>query len=163
MRRTCGCSTTAHPCPLTCPALVPLPHPPQGEKWKQTTVRTALAFPGFVSVIFLSLNFMVWGQRSSGAVPFGTLCALVFLWCGISVPLCFVGSYFGYKKPAPEVRWLAEEECMRLRGGDGGAACLPCLLPRWRPRRLLTALPICPTPTPPTGPCAHQQDPAPGA
>ncbi|PRW59585.1 transmembrane 9 superfamily member 7 [Chlorella sorokiniana] len=74
----------------------------KGEQWKRTTVRTALAFPAFVSAIFLSLNFMVWGQRSSGAVPFGTLCALVFLWCGVSVPLCFVGSYFGYKKPAPE-------------------------------------------------------------
>ncbi|KAL4429596.1 hypothetical protein ABPG77_008645 [Micractinium sp. CCAP 211/92] len=74
----------------------------KGEQWKRTTVRTALAFPGFVSAIFLTLNFLVWGQRSSGAVPFGTLCALVFLWCGVSVPLCFVGSYFGYKKAAPE-------------------------------------------------------------
>ncbi|KAL4458390.1 hypothetical protein ABPG75_013255 [Micractinium tetrahymenae] len=74
----------------------------KGEQWKRTTVRTALSFPGFVSAIFVTLNFLVWGQRSSGAVPFGTLCALVFLWCGISVPLCFVGSYFGYKKPAPE-------------------------------------------------------------
>ena len=24
------------------------------------------------------------------------------LWFGISVPLVFVGSYFGYKKPAPD-------------------------------------------------------------
>lgn len=157
----------------------------QGEQWKRTTVRTALAFPGFVSAIFLTLNFLVrvavgrctlrvcqarlaqrthcswrhvlcggsklcrqrsktagctqpighssphpapallqvWGQRSSGAVPFGTLCALVFLWCGVSVPLCFVGSYFGYKKPAPEVRgavgqgwtlWLQAAACMGL-------------------------------------------------
>lgn len=45
----------------------------------------------------------MWGQKSSGAVPFGTLFALCFLWFGISVPLVFVGSYFGYKKPAPEV------------------------------------------------------------
>ena len=45
----------------------------------------------------------VWGQKSSGAVPFGTLFALCFLWFGISVPLVFIGSYFGYKKPAPEV------------------------------------------------------------
>jgi transmembrane 9 superfamily protein 2/4 len=86
------------------PPSPPRPPTPQGEQWKQTTLRTALAFPGFVSAIFLTLNFLVWGQKSSGAVPFGTLCALVFLWCGISVPLCFVGSYFGYKKAAPEVR-----------------------------------------------------------
>ena len=44
----------------------------------------------------------MWGQKSSGAVPFGTLFALCFLWFGISVPLVFIGSYFGYKKPAPE-------------------------------------------------------------
>ena len=36
------------------------------------------------------------------AVPFGTLLALFMLWFGISVPLVFVGSYFGYKKPAPD-------------------------------------------------------------
>lgn len=45
---------------------------------------------------------LIWGEKSSGAVPFGTLFALCFLWFGISVPLVFVGSYFGYKKPAPE-------------------------------------------------------------
>ena len=54
---------------------------PQGENWKRTTVRTALTFPGVVSAIFLTLNFLVWGQKSSGAAPFGTLCALIFLWC----------------------------------------------------------------------------------
>ncbi len=35
-------------------------------------------------------------------MPFGTLFALFFLWFGISTPLVFVGSYFGYKKPPPE-------------------------------------------------------------
>jgi transmembrane 9 superfamily protein 2/4 len=45
---------------------------------------------------------LVWGQKSSGAVPFGTLFALCFLWFGISVPLVFVGSYFGFKKPAAD-------------------------------------------------------------
>ena len=74
----------------------------QGEEWKKTTLKTALLFPGVVFAIFLSLNFLVWGQKSSGAVPFGTLFALCFLWFGISVPLVFVGSYFGYKQPAPE-------------------------------------------------------------
>ncbi|GAB4822112.1 hypothetical protein N2152v2_009158 [Parachlorella kessleri] len=74
----------------------------KGENWKRTTLRTALTYPGAISSIFLTLNFLVWGQKSSGAAPFGTLCALIFLWFGISVPLCFIGSYFGYKKPAPE-------------------------------------------------------------
>ena len=74
----------------------------QGDQWKQTTLQTALLYPGTVFAIFLGLNFLVWGQKSSGAVPFGTLFALCFLWFGISVPLVFVGSYFGYRKPAPE-------------------------------------------------------------
>ena len=76
---------------------------PQGEEWKKTTLKTALLFPGVVFCLFFALNMLVWEQRSSGAVPFGTLFALCFLWFGISVPLVFIGSYFGYKKPAPEV------------------------------------------------------------
>lgn len=53
----------------------------------------------------------MWGQKSSGAVPFGTLFALCFLWFGISVPLVFIGSYFGYKKPAPEVGHCLSDFC----------------------------------------------------
>jgi len=41
----------------------------------------------------------IWGQKSSGAVPFGTFFALLFLWFGVSVPLVYVGSYAGYKAP----------------------------------------------------------------
>lgn len=74
----------------------------QGEQWKKTTLKTALYFPGVCFCIFFCLNFLVWGQKSSGAVPFGTLFVLCFLWFGISVPLVFVGSYFGYKSPAYE-------------------------------------------------------------
>ena len=70
--------------------------------WKSVTIRTALMFPGVAAVIFFCLNLLVWGQRSSGAAPFGTLLALVFLWFGISVPLVFAGSYLGYKKDAAE-------------------------------------------------------------
>jgi transmembrane 9 superfamily protein 2/4 len=66
--------------------------------WRMTTFRAALTFPGIVSIIFLTLNFMVWGQKSSGAVPFGSMLALIFLWFGVSVPLTFIGSYVGYKR-----------------------------------------------------------------
>lgn len=74
----------------------------RGEEWKKMTIRTALMFPGVCFVIFFALNMLIWGEKSSGAVPFGTLFALCFLWFGISVPLVFVGSYFGYKKAAAE-------------------------------------------------------------
>jgi hypothetical protein len=47
----------------------------KGENWKRTTVRTALTFPGVVSAIFLTLNFLVWGQKSSGAFRLRSRCA----------------------------------------------------------------------------------------
>lgn len=74
----------------------------KGDQWKKTTIRTAFFFPGICFVVFFILNLLIWGQKSSGAVPFGTLFALCFLWFGISVPLVFVGSYFGFKKPPPD-------------------------------------------------------------
>jgi transmembrane 9 superfamily protein 2/4 len=74
----------------------------RGAAWKRNTLRTAFFFPGVVSCIFLFLNFMAWGQRSSGAVPFVKILYMIFLWFGVSIPLCFVGSYFGYRRPAPE-------------------------------------------------------------
>lgn len=175
-------------------------------------MRTALAFPGFVSAIFLTLNFLVrallhglppvvdpfgllpaqrlftrlgnmpghvsppphlpldtlqpaqvWGQRSSGAVPFGTLCALVFLWCGVSVPLCFVGSYFGYKKPAPEVRLAAVpplHRAGRVASMLLGAGCLwalPTGLPiaSWSDGPMSPKQPPSPPLHPQAGPGAH--------
>lgn len=48
--------------------------------------------------VFFLLNLVLWTQGSSAAIPFSTLIALLALWFGISVPLTFVGAYFGYKK-----------------------------------------------------------------
>merc|ERR1712054_55096 len=70
----------------------------KGTAWKKNTLMTSLLFPGIMFGVFFFLNLLVWGQKSSGAVPFGTLFALLFLWFGISVPLCFVGSWFGFRK-----------------------------------------------------------------
>ncbi|WOH01136.1 hypothetical protein DCAR_0520517 [Daucus carota subsp. sativus] len=74
----------------------------KGTEWKKITIQTAFMFPGIVFAIFFVLNALIWGEKSSGAVPFGTMFALVFLWFGISVPLVFVGSYVGFRKPAME-------------------------------------------------------------
>ena len=74
----------------------------RGEAWKAMTARTALLFPGVVFATFFGLDLMLWGEASSGAVPFGTLLALAFLWIGVSTQLTFVGSYFGFKKPPPD-------------------------------------------------------------
>jgi len=74
----------------------------KGADWKINTIMTALLFPGVIFAVFFVLNTLIWGEKSSGAVPFGTMFALVFLWFGISVPLVFIGSYFGFKKRAVE-------------------------------------------------------------
>ncbi|XP_073309674.1 transmembrane 9 superfamily member 7-like [Primulina huaijiensis] len=74
----------------------------KGTEWKRNTLKTAFMFPGILFAFFFVLNALIWGEKSSGAVPFGTMFALVCLWFGISVPLVFVGSYLGFKKPVIE-------------------------------------------------------------
>jgi len=74
----------------------------KGKNWKQCTALTAILYPGITFSIFFLLNLCIWGEKSSGAVPFLILLELVGLWFGISVPLTFFGAYFGYKKPAEE-------------------------------------------------------------
>mmetsp|Transcript_3504 Transcript_3504/g.6697 ORF Transcript_3504/g.6697 Transcript_3504/m.6697 type:complete len:619 (-) Transcript_3504:88-1944(-) len=103
----------------------------QGEDWKLTTLLTALLYPGILFVVFFVLNLFIWGQKSSGAVPFLTLFAVLLLWFGISVPLVFVGSYLGYRsKPIelpvrtnqvprqiPEQQWFLRPVFAGLIGG----------------------------------------------
>lgn len=69
-----------------------------GADWKQTTLLTAFLYPGLFFAIFFILNLFIWGQKSSGAVPFTTMFAMLCLWFGISVPLVFLGAYFGFRK-----------------------------------------------------------------
>jgi len=72
----------------------------KGTEWKRNILLTSCLFTGIIFSIFFILNFFVWGEKSSGAVPFGTLFALLVLWFGISVPLVFLGAYFGYRRKA---------------------------------------------------------------
>eukprot|EP00928_Gymnodinium_smaydae_P022078 TRINITY_DN1865_c0_g2_i1.p1 TRINITY_DN1865_c0_g2~~TRINITY_DN1865_c0_g2_i1.p1 ORF type:complete len:629 (-),score=158.57 TRINITY_DN1865_c0_g2_i1:158-2044(-) len=74
-----------------------------GEDWKTATLLTATFYPGIFFIIFFVLDMFIWGQKSSGAVPFTTMFALLLLWFGISVPLVFLGSYFGFRKDAIEL------------------------------------------------------------
>jgi transmembrane 9 superfamily protein 2/4 len=70
----------------------------KGVDWKRNIILTSCLLPGVVCSVFFVLNFFVWGEKSSGAVPFGTMFALLVLWLGISVPLVFLGAYFGYRR-----------------------------------------------------------------
>ena len=71
----------------------------KGKLWKQTTILTAMLYPGITFSIFFLLNLTIWGEKASGAVPFLILLELFGLWFGISVPLTFFGAYFGFRKP----------------------------------------------------------------
>ena len=70
----------------------------RGTEWKLTTLKTALMFPGIIATIFFTLNLFIWGEKSSGAVPWTTLLALLVMWFCVSVPLVFLGAYFGYRR-----------------------------------------------------------------
>jgi transmembrane 9 superfamily protein 2/4 len=101
------------------------------DEWKKTTLLTALFYPGIFFGIFFVLNLFIWGQKSSGAVPFTTMFALLMLWFGISVPLVYLGSFKGFKKDAielpvrtsqlprqiPEQPWYTHGIFMSLVGG----------------------------------------------
>ncbi|XP_007237573.3 transmembrane 9 superfamily member 2 isoform X2 [Astyanax mexicanus] len=69
-----------------------------GENWKTNVLLTALLCPGMVFADFFLMNLILWVEASSAAIPFGTLVAILGLWFGISVPLTFLGAYFGFKK-----------------------------------------------------------------
>ncbi|XP_033227639.1 transmembrane 9 superfamily member 2 isoform X2 [Belonocnema kinseyi] len=69
-----------------------------GEKWKSNVLLTAMLSPGVVFSLFFVMNLIFWAKGSSAAVPFSTLVALLALWFGISVPLTFIGAYFGFRK-----------------------------------------------------------------
>merc|ERR1719375_1150653 len=46
----------------------------KGDNWKRITMLTASLFPGTVFCCIMLLNTFLWIKRSSGAIPFGTLC-----------------------------------------------------------------------------------------
>lgn len=70
----------------------------RGRKWRRTALLTATLYPGIVFTTCFFLNFFIWGKHSSGAVPFTTMLALLCLWFGISLPLVYLGYFFGYRK-----------------------------------------------------------------
>jgi len=100
-------------------------------RWKTTTILTATFYPGMFFIVFFILNLFIWGQKSSGAVPFTTMFAIVVLWFGVSVPLVLLGAHAGFRKPAielpvrvcqikreiPEQPWFMQPMLTSLVGG----------------------------------------------
>ena len=73
-----------------------------GERWKSNVLLTSMLCPGIVFAHFFVMNLVLWSRDSSAAIPFFTLVALLALWFGVSVPLTFVGAFFGFRRRAVE-------------------------------------------------------------
>ncbi|CAA7408057.1 unnamed protein product [Spirodela intermedia] len=65
--------------------------------WISVSWRVACFFPGISFLILTTLNFLLWGSNSTGAIPISLFIVLLLLWFCISVPLTLVGGYFGAK------------------------------------------------------------------
>ncbi|KAL7424893.1 Transmembrane 9 superfamily member 2 [Cryptotrichosporon argae] len=71
-----------------------------GENWKPNLALTAALFPTVVFSLIGLLNLFLIGSGASGAVPFGTILAILLLWFLISVPLSVAGYFYGMKHGA---------------------------------------------------------------
>ncbi|XP_075643110.1 transmembrane 9 superfamily member 11 [Castanea sativa] len=67
--------------------------------WASVSWKAACFFPGIAFLILTTLNFLLWGSHSTGAIPFSLFVILLLLWFCISVPLTLIGGYFGAKAP----------------------------------------------------------------
>ncbi|XP_047948351.1 transmembrane 9 superfamily member 12-like [Salvia hispanica] len=64
-------------------------------EWRSVSWSIACFFPGIVFVILTFLNFILWGSRSTGAIPLSLYFILLALWFCISVPLTLLGGHLG--------------------------------------------------------------------
>ncbi|KAB2610759.1 phagocytic receptor 1a [Pyrus ussuriensis x Pyrus communis] len=65
------------------------------EGWRSVSWFVACFFPGIVFVILTILNFILWGSKSTGALPISLYFILISLWFCISVPLTLLGGFLG--------------------------------------------------------------------
>lgn len=70
-----------------------------GENWKANMVLTPVFIPGILFAIIIFLNFFLIYVNSSGAIPAGTMVAIVVIWFVVSLPLSVVGSILASKRP----------------------------------------------------------------
>jgi len=70
----------------------------KGKEWKAAAMLTATLYPSVVIGVGLFINFFIWGKHSSSAIPFTTMLSMGSMWFCISLPLVFLGYFFGYRK-----------------------------------------------------------------
>ncbi|EAZ63926.2 hypothetical protein PICST_66462 [Scheffersomyces stipitis CBS 6054] len=69
-----------------------------GDNWKLNLILTPLVVPGTMFAILVFLNFFLIYVESSGAIPAGTMLAIIVIWFLISIPLSVVGSLLASRK-----------------------------------------------------------------
>ncbi|KAK4751336.1 hypothetical protein SAY87_004818 [Trapa incisa] len=70
------------------------------EGWRSLSWSIACFFPGIVFIILTALNFLLWGSKSTGAIPISLYFILFTLWFCISVPLTLLGGFMGTRSEA---------------------------------------------------------------
>ncbi|KAL3810559.1 hypothetical protein ACJIZ3_000682 [Penstemon smallii] len=65
------------------------------EGWRSVSWSIACFFPGIVFIILTVLNFILWGSKSTGAIPISLYFIILSLWFCISVPLTLLGGFLG--------------------------------------------------------------------
>lgn len=65
------------------------------EGWRSVSWSTACFFPGIMFMVLTILNFVLWGSKSTAALPITLFFTLLALWFCISVPLILVGGFLG--------------------------------------------------------------------
>ncbi|KAL5105064.1 Transmembrane 9 superfamily member 2 [Taenia crassiceps] len=69
-----------------------------GLCWKTNILMTGLFCPGLVMSAFLVINFVLICLNSSTAVSFTTILSILSMWLLVSLPLCFIGAFFGFRQ-----------------------------------------------------------------
>lgn len=69
-----------------------------GENWKLNMLLTPVLVPGVLFLAFIFLNFFLISVKSSGAIPIGTMAAIIVIWFAISFPLSIGGSILQSKR-----------------------------------------------------------------
>mmetsp|Transcript_25677 Transcript_25677/g.38388 ORF Transcript_25677/g.38388 Transcript_25677/m.38388 type:complete len:683 (-) Transcript_25677:206-2254(-) len=70
----------------------------RGRMWQRCTIFTATLFPGLCFGVFLFFNTYTAFVHSSLSIPFLDVLLVTVMFCGVQIPLVFLGAYFGYKQ-----------------------------------------------------------------
>ncbi|KAL4442198.1 hypothetical protein ABPG74_009216 [Tetrahymena malaccensis] len=73
-----------------------------GVYWIRSTLLTSVLLPGLGTLIFFEIEFSYLIEDSTNAYGFGTIFKLFFIWFAVQIPLTFLGSVIGFKRPKME-------------------------------------------------------------